>query len=390
MKFPKLKQALLCRILPYVIVLGGFILPIVVVCCLDVIPEGIRVAVVFSLMIGLLVYLFKNFVVLMGMDMMLAVLHCNLSARTRYDLPRNRSAGAIEKSICRFGTACGPAPIQPQPFQLRYRFSASATVFTKGIEKVVAAYEADLLDAEQYRAIFSSAKANSKALIGRKKPRFLDKEQKKAPLNRVTVIVIFAHKVEQSLWETLYKKVCQQSGDEWEDTVVPCVIDMEKGQCVFNSERLPYVGFAYPVKNRGIRVVQKMVFGGHISLKDNHNYVEPIKDVDTEQSLWEFWNSLAKEMKDSNKKMNKRMASMADGQILLEEDLLYIKRGERAVCLWVERDEEKKTAEVEAVSHWSYPKTQPIAKKTIQEIKTDITRYFADQGYGVTFEEIDV
>lgn len=390
MKFPKLKQALLCRILPYVIVLGGFVLPIVVVCCLDFIPEGIRVAVVFALMIGLMAYLFKNFAVLMGMDMALAVLRCNLSARTRYDLPRNRSAGAIEKSICRFGTACEPAPIQPQPFQLRYRFNASATVYTKGIEKVVAAYEADLLDAEQYRAIFSSAKTNSKALTGRKKPRFLDKEQKKAPLNRVTVIVIFAHKVEEKLRQTLYEQVCKQCGDEWEDTVVPCVIDMEKGQCVFNSERLPYIGFAYPVKNRGVRLVQKMVFGGHISLKGNHNYVEPIKDVDTEQSLWDFWGSLVKEMKDGSKKMSKRMASMADGQILLEENLLYIKRGERAVCLWVERDEEKKTAEVESVSHWSYPKTQPIARKTIQEIQTAITRYFADQGYGVTFEEMDV
>ena len=137
-------------------------------------------------------------------------------------------------------------------------------------------------------------------------------------------------------------------------------------------------------------MVQKMVFGGHISLKGNHNYVEPIKDVDTEQSLWDFWGSRVKEMKDGSKKMSKRMASMADGQILLEEDLLYIKRGERAVCLWVERDEEKKTAEVESVSHWIYPKTQPIAKKTIQEIQTAITRYFADQGYGVTFEEMDV
>ena len=137
-------------------------------------------------------------------------------------------------------------------------------------------------------------------------------------------------------------------------------------------------------------MVQKMVFGGHISLKGNHNYAEPIKDVDTEQSLWDFWGSLVKEMKDGSKKMSKRMASMADGQILLEEDLLYIKRGERAVCLWAEQNEEEKMVVMEPVTQWSYPKEQPIAKKTIQELQTAITRYFADQGYGVTFEEMDV
>lgn len=389
MKYPKLKQPLLCQILTYVLVLGMFILPIVVICCLDFIPEDIRAFAVIALVIGLLVYLFKNFVVLMGLDIGLDLLHCNLSARTCYDLPRGRYAEAIEKSICHFGTACAPAPIHPQPFQLRYRFNSPVTVYTKGIEKVVAAYKADLLDLEQYRSILCSAKANSKALSGWKKPFFLDSAQKKAPLNRVTVIVIFAQKVEEKLWNDLYEQVCKQAGDEWDDAIVPCVIDLDKRQCVFNSVRLPYTGFAYPAKNRGIRLVKRFVFNSHISLRDNHNHVTPIEDMDIEKSLWDFWKELAKEAKDSDKKMNKRMESMADGQIILEEDLLYLKWGEKAVCLWVDWDEEKKTAEVESVTHWNYPKANPIAKKTIAEIKSAIIRHFSNQGYTITFEEND-
>lgn len=387
MTFPKLKHALLCRILTYVVVLGGFGLPIAAVCCMRFLPELVRVAIVFALVVGLLVYLFKNFVVLMGMDMALATLHCNLTARTCYDLPRGRSLQAMQKSICRFGTACTPAPIQPQPLQLRYRLSSSATAYTKGIEKVAAAYETDFLDAELYSAIFRSAKTNSSRLIGRKKPLFLDNAQKKAPLNRVTVVVIFAHKIDQTLRKSLYKKVCQQSGDEWEDTIIPCVIDLEKGQCVFNSQRLPYVGFAYPAKNRGIRLIKKLVFGGHMPLKGNLCYAEPIKDVNLEDSLWTFWHSCSKEINGSYKEMSKRMAAMKDGQIIWEEDLLYVKWGERAICQWVAADTAQRKAKVEAITYWSYPKTNPIAKKTIREMEIAINRYFSNQGYQVSFEE---
>lgn len=387
MTFPKLKHALLCRILTYVVVIGGFGLPIAAVCCTRFLPELVRVAIVFALVVGLLVYLVKNFVLLMGMDMALATLHCNLTARTCYDLPRGRRTQSIQKSISRFGTACAPAPIQPQPLQLRYRRSSSATVYTKGIEKVAAAYETVFLDAEQYHAIFRSAQTNSSRLIGRKQPLFLDKAQKKAPLNRVTVVVILAHKVEPSLWETLYKKVCQQSGDEWEDTIIPCVIDLEKEQCVFNSQRLPYTGFAYPVKNRGIRLIKRLVFGGYMPLKDNLFYVEPIKDANPEDSLWTFWRGLSKELKGSDKAMNKRMAAMKDGQIIWEEDLLYVKWGDRAICQWVKADTAQRNAKVEAITYWSYPKNNPIAKKTIQEIEIAITRYFSNQGYRISFEE---
>lgn len=387
MKYPKLRQALLCRILTYVVVLGGFGVPIAAVCCMRFLPEPVRVAIVLALVVGLLVYLFKNLVVLMGLDMTLAMLHCNLTARTCYDLPRGRSLPVIQKSICRFGTACVPVPIQPQPLHLRYRLSSSATVYAKGIEKVVAVYETDYLDAEQYHTIFRSAKTNSSRLTGKKKPLFLDKAQKEAPLNRVTVTVIFAGKVDETLRQTLYKKVCQQSGDEWEDTILPCVIDLEKGQCVFNSERLPYVGFAYPVKNRGIQLIKRLIFGGHIPIQGNPNYLEAMQGILVEASLWEFWRELSKEMKDTGKEMNKRMAGMKDGQILWEDDLLYVKWGEKAVCQWAEQDQAQRKVTIESVTLWSYPKANPIAKKTIREIEMTITRYFSNQGYAVTFEE---
>ena len=108
------------------------------------------------------------------------------------------------------------------------------TVYSRGIEKVVVAYEIDLLTRDLYRDIFSSAKTNSRFLTGRKKARFLDKEQKKQPLHRVTVIVILAHKIDAPLVPELYELVCKQCGNEDEDCLVPCVIDLENHACVFN------------------------------------------------------------------------------------------------------------------------------------------------------------
>lgn len=60
MKFPKLKNALLCRILVYAVVLGGFIAPIILVANLKFVPEAGKVIVGIGLIVVLLIYLIKN------------------------------------------------------------------------------------------------------------------------------------------------------------------------------------------------------------------------------------------------------------------------------------------------------------------------------------------
>ena len=165
------------------------------------------------------------------------------------------------------------------------------TVYSRGIEKVVVAYEIDLLTRDLYRDIFSSAKTNSRFLTGRKKARFLDKEQKKQPLHRVTVIVILAHKIDAPLVPELYELVCKQCGNEDEDCLVPCVIDLENHTCVFNCLRVPYVGFNYAVKNRGICIIKNRVFGGSLPLTDEYR-LSSMKDADPEMSFWDFWREL--------------------------------------------------------------------------------------------------
>ena len=57
MKIPQLKNALLCRILVYVVVLGGFIAPIIIVANLNFVPVAIKIITGVTLAIALLVYL---------------------------------------------------------------------------------------------------------------------------------------------------------------------------------------------------------------------------------------------------------------------------------------------------------------------------------------------
>ena len=64
MNQPKLKYPRLCRILTYVVVIGAGILPIILVFQFPV-PDGVKVVVLLASLCGLLVYLFRNFLVLM-------------------------------------------------------------------------------------------------------------------------------------------------------------------------------------------------------------------------------------------------------------------------------------------------------------------------------------
>lgn len=386
MQYPKLKHPRICRLFPYVVIIGCSLLPPIVLLSLPI-PDFIGGIALFAAIIGLLYYIIRNFMVLMTMDMTLAMLSCFKTARSQYKLPTGRTAEDIRRSILRYGTACDPTFIQPQPSTLRYRFSHSMTIYARGIERIIAAYEVDLLDNEIYRNIFRSAKANSNALKGKKKAAILDRSQKKQPLHRVTVLLILAHKVDPKMIPDLYELLCKQCGDEGEDCIIPCVVDMEHHTCVFNCVRVPYVGYSYAVKNRGIRIIKNKVLGGTLNLRGNDHFLPSIQDIDPEYSLWDLWRELHHQMVGVERAMKRRFKSMAEGEARTAEDLLYLKWDHRGICQRVTLDTEKKVANIESVTNWAYPKANPIGKITIQKMQGHITAYYTQQGYHAVFTD---
>lgn len=385
MKSPKLNNALLCRILVYVVVLGGFIAPIIIVANLKFVPEAIKIIVGIGLAVGLLIYLIKNFVLLMAMDVGLAMLHCNNTARKQFVLPRFFSAKKVEKRISRFGQKCEPIAISPRPETLRYKSHAPMTIYSSGIEKIIATYHIDFLDKNQYQLIVNSATANSKTLKGKKKHHFLDKSHKSSPLNRVTVIVMYARQVDEKLRNSLFDVVCKNGGDGFDTAVLPCVVDLEKQICTFDSMRIPYTGFQYPVKNRGIRIIKKYLFNNKFPFADSPDMLDPIKDMDPEQSLWDFWGTMKKELILYGKEHKRRFEKMQHRDILFEDGYIYLKWEDHGLWISVELNEELRTAEIDPIDSWDYPKSHKIAKATIKEIKTLINTYFAGLGYTTNY-----
>ena len=389
MKFPKIKNALLCRILMYVIVLGGFAAPVVIVAMLPFVPTDVKGFFGMGVGICLIVYLFKNFMVLFPLDMALACLYGNLKAREFFTLRKNFSVEKTEKRLSRFGTAYDPTALSPRPHMVRYRSESSMTVYAKAIEKVVVTYHTDLLTKEQYQLFFASGTTNGKALYGKKKHFIIDKTKKKAELNCVTVILIFAKAVEKGFREELYKRICQQSGDGFETSTLPCVVDLEKGICTFDSDRIPYMGFQYAVKNRGIKLIRKYLFGSRFPYRNSPKHIEPIKDTEDFETLWDLCRFFRKEMVLQEKEMKKRFQKMIHKEVVSEGEFVYVKWQERGIWLAVEQKEDCKTVEIDPIEHWTYPKTNKIAKATENEMKSLIMTHYRNMGYTAKFRPKD-
>lgn len=385
MKFPRLKNPLLCRILVYVVILGGFIAPIIVVAGLKFIPDTVKIVVGIGLTIALLIYLIKNFAFLMVMDVKLAMLHCRNTARKQFILPHSFSVQKIERRISRFGKKYEPTAISPRPEKLQYKSNAPLTVYSSGIEKVIATYHVDFLDKNQYLLIVNSAKANSEALKGKKNHRFLDKAQKRSPLNRATVAVIYAKKVDENFSNGLFNIVYKNSGDGFNTSVLPCVADLEKRICTFDSLRIPYTGFQYPVKNRGIKIIRKYLFNNKLPFADSADTLDPIKDLDPEQSLRSFWRTTKKELNSDDKKTKKRFEKMEHREIVFEDGYIFLKWLDRGVWVSVELDDGLRTAEIDVIDFWNYPKYNKISKDTVKKIESLISTYFAGLGYTVKY-----
>ena len=385
MSFPKLKNPVLCRVLSYVVVIGGCSIPSIIAFNLNV-PEAVKgVSFLVSLII-MVIYIMKNFVALMMLDMALATYACYTDARKQYVLPPDVTKDKICRRILRYGTKCQATYKNPEPLALRYKFSSPVTVYNSGIERVIAVYETDFLDREIYNSIISSAKRNSVALRGKKKARWIDKEQKKAPLNRVAVAVIFAENVDFQLSNGLYSTVCGNCGNEEKDCVIPCVINLSDRTCVFNSVRVGYVGLSYAVKNRGISFIKRYIFGGNMNLKENRNYVECELEIDPEETLWDLWKRMNNMVKD-DKEDKKLFEHLGDKEIRVDDDFLILKWGERGIAEMIKFDDNNKTVIVTPFEYWSYPKVQPIGKQAKKQMEEYIASFYANKGYKVTFSD---
>ena len=72
---------------------------------------------------------------------------------------------------------------------------------------------------------------------------------------------------------------------------------------------------------------------------------------------------------------------MKHRNILFEDGYIYLKWEDDGLWISVELNEELRTAEIDAIDSWDYPKSNKIAKTAIKEIKTLLNTYFAGLEY---------
>lgn len=385
MKWPTLRHPGLCRVVSFGVVIGTIVVLGGILCGLPVLSETRKAIGIIGLMAALLVLLVQNYPVLMALDLFLAGLSCAKTARTQYPLPPGCTQAQIEARIARYGEPCDPVPGVGAPQMLRYRFCAPWTIYSKGIEKVVLTYSVDCLDKETFQMLRAAAKVQSAKLTGRRRAKFLDRHQRAAKLNRVTVLIVFARQVEPSLARQLYSVVQKQCGDVLTDCVLSCVINWRQHSCVFYCLRVPYVGYDYAVVNRGIRLVKRLVFGGRLPLTQEH-LVEPVQEGDDmDQSLWSFWKELHWELVGQKREWNRHFRNLPERTVLLEEDTLYLRLGERGIVRKVQWEPEKGEVVLDALDKWNYPRENLIGRRQREELHDILRPYFAAQGYRVSF-----
>ncbi len=380
--FPKLKNARLCRIATYVTVIGGFMLPAVFLFAFDIGSDGLKSFVLILQAIGMVHYIFKNLDLLMGLDLVLAILHCHHIARSRYPLSRRFQANVVEKRIARYGHAFTPQSTSPCPDCLRYTFRAPITIYSSGVVKVVAVYHTEYLDEDLYQEIMRSAMIHSKAVVRKEKRFHLDKYQQKAPLNHSTVAIVFAKRTNQTWLDTLYDQMRAQSGAGEDTVLLPCVIDEEQKVCVFDSEPEPYMGFGYPAKTRGYHLIRKLVFGGRMRLSKNPYKLEPMEDMDDEKSLWMLWWEWKQTFRDVAW-TEKLLSRMQDGEVVCNDEKVYVKVGERGIVVGFKRHEA--FVEIEEFNKWTYPKSQRLSDNSRKRIQSLIIQSFEKEGCEVRF-----
>lgn len=379
MPFPRLKNPLLCRILVYVTVLGAALVPMLLMMHLPL-PEGLQAFAILAPLAGLAVYVHKNFICLMTVDLILATLCCQQKARKHFALPPGFSPEKVTRRLSHFGREYHPVLCQVPPQMLLYKSIYPLSITACSIEKLVALYRVPLLDKNLYRNLVTSAAINAKALKGSRPHRFLDKNQRRAPINQVMVVLILADRVEEKLRSALSEEVCK-GGGEINTSLLPCVVDLEQQICTFDSFRVPYTGFVYAAKNRGINLLRRYVFGGRFPYSRSPDRPEP-KDADyLDQTLWQFWRATKRETSSDEK----RFRIMSHGDLCLQDNFLYVKWKGHGVRLATTLDPETRRAQVDEPDLWYYPKANKISQQTAAALKKQITTYFAHHTYTVTY-----
>lgn len=385
MEIFKIKNAKFCSFIIVLILLLITIFPFVVL-VLNFWEMGVRVGICLILLFVSVFLLIKFSSSAISSELVLKIIEANNKKRTKFDFPKNLSKDKIEKTIRKIGIKCEPTTVFPQPEILQYQFKMPVSAHAKGLETIISTYSIACLTNEELKNIIKSVKSNSKNLKGKKKAFYLDTQQKKSPLKRTDIVLIFADSVDATLENHLFNLICKEDTDGFNESIIPCIFNFENKNIVFNCDWLPDAFSQNYARNRGIKIIKNKILKRKLDFKHNQNFVEfKFEGIDTEQTLFQLLKNENNHFVNFKKKTNNKFKNMKDGEIIFENDFLYIKIDGKGVAIYIEIIEETKTVNIDTFDLWDYPKTSQIAKKKVSQIQNLATDYFFNKGYTVEF-----
>ena len=399
MKWPRFKHPLLCNI---VLIGGAFLflfLPVPLFALADAEILSRPIAMVLSLGIwgGLLWFMISHYALLMMTSMFLEVYHAHLQGRSHFTCPQNgKDQATIRKKILRRAERFGyPYELDIIPKELvtvRYKNTPSMTVYYHRIEKLLLVYEVDVLDADASRKLWQSANAVTNTICKEKKPLYRKPKGYSKKNSTSVAVVILANTVSPDVAAKLAKDNIKMD----DRSLLFCAVELSTAKYYFDNQKEPFM-FTYPVKNRAINRIRRVVFGGRVPLRDNPHTL-PIpqgfeKDgFDPEMSLWHFMKrtqkELKKELKGMSRREKKQFQEMQSGTVTMDDGWLYCKLGDRVSAMMVDDDEnDPQKKQVILSLNWEYPKSNRISKKDNAVIRRLTEEFLHGQGFEVTFIE---
>lgn len=385
MEIFKIKNAKFCRFIIVLILLLITIFPFAVL-TFNFWEMGVRVGIGLILLFVSAFLLIKFSASVISSELVLKIIDANNKKRTKFDFPKKISKDKIERNIRKIGVKCEPTTVFPQPKLLRYQFKMPVSAYAMGIETIISTYSIGCLTNEELKNIIKSVKSNSKNLKSKKNAFYLDAQQKKSPLKRTDIVLIFADSVDATLERNLFNIICKEDKDGFNESIILCVFNQENKTIVFNCDWLPDAFSQYYARNRGIKIIKNKILKRKLDFKHNQNFVEfKFEGIDTEQTLFQLLKNESNNFVSFKKKTNNKFKSMKDREVVFQDDFLYIKIDGKGVAIYTEIIEEKKTVNIDTFDLWDYPKTNQISKKTISQIQNLATDYFFKKGYTVKF-----
>ena len=395
MKWPKLKHPLLCNIVLVGIVMAPPIL-ILFLPALPVaayIPPILLAVLILCPWIGSLWFMISHYALLMMTSVCLEMYQAYLQGRRHFTCPQNGTEPAgIRKRILRRVERFGyPYEVKAAPRELialRYQNLPSATVYYHRIEKLLLVYEVDILDGDAFRKLWQSANAVTN-IIGKEQRPLYRKPKGHSKDNSVSVAaVILANTVSPDVAAKLAEEDSQMNDRH----ILLCAVELSTAKYYFDNQKEPFL-FSYPVKNRAINRIHRIVFGGRVPLRSNpHMLPEPMwlkrDEFHPEDSLWSFMKRAQKKLKGMGRSEKKRFQEMQDGTVTMDDGWLYCKIGDRVDMMMLDDDEDDPQKKQVTLSlNWYYPKSNCISKKDRATIRRMVEVFLGEQGYSVTFVE---